>query len=82
MQNWNKTGTNFMYLSQFDKFFFSCILFMSFLMHVSAQIFQSEHFECAKEFAFKKSALDQYMFTEDHHIATLPSKYYTKPSYG
>ena len=46
-----KTGTNFIYLSQFDQAFLVSHVFMSFLTHVSAQNFQSEHFDCAKEFA-------------------------------
>ena len=50
-----KTGTNFMYLSQFDKVFLVSLDCMSFLTHVSAQNFQSENFERAKEFAFRKS---------------------------
>ena len=45
-----KTGTNFMYMLQFDKVFFFIIShgFMSFLKHVSAQNCQSEPFDCAK----------------------------------
>ena len=40
-----------MYLSQFEKVF---QVKMSFITHVSVQTSQSEHFDCAKEFAFRK----------------------------
>ena len=30
---------------------------MTFLMHTSVQNFQSEHFDCAKEFALRKSGV-------------------------
>ena len=52
-----KTGTNFMYFSQFDQICVVSHVFMSVLLHVSAQNFQSENFNCAKEFTFRKSAL-------------------------
>ena len=43
------TGTNFMYLSQFDNLFFSFTCFLMFcVMHVSAQNFQSVHFDAQK----------------------------------
>ena len=38
-------------------------LFMLFLMHVSAQHFQSEHSDCAKEFDFRKSADSTHICT-------------------
>ena len=44
-----KTGTIFMCLSQLDKVFLVSHVFMSFLRHVSAQDFQSAHFDCAKK---------------------------------
>ena len=44
-----------MYLSQFDKVFLVSKTIMLVLMHVSAQNFQSAHFDCAKEFAIRKS---------------------------
>ena len=52
-----KTVTNFIYLSKFDKAFLVSHIFYVILTHVSAQNFQPEHFDCAKEFAFIKSAL-------------------------
>ena len=52
-----------MYLSQFNKVVLVSYDSMSFLMHVSPQNFQSEHFDCAKEFAFRKSALYIIIFT-------------------
>ena len=51
-----KTGTNFMYLSQFDKVFLVSHDYMSFLTHISVKNFQSELFDCTKEFAFRQSA--------------------------
>ena len=46
-----------MYLSQFDKKInssnFTC--FYDIAMHVSAQNFQSKHFDCATEISFRKS---------------------------
>ena len=45
-----------MYLPISDKVFLvSHVFLMSILMHVSAQNLQSEHFDCAKEFVFRKS---------------------------
>ena len=44
-----------MYFSQFEQVFLVSHAFMLFLMHDSAQNFQSEHFDCAREFAFRKS---------------------------
>ena len=46
-------------MSQFDKVFIVVHVFMSLLKHVSAQNFPSENFDCAKEFAFRKSG-DRY----------------------
>ena len=56
-----KNSTNFIYLSKFDEAFLVSQVFMSFLTHVSAQNVQSEHFDCAKEFAFRQSDLS-YLF--------------------
>ena len=50
-----KNGTNFIYLSQFDQAFLVSHVFDGFFTHASAQNVQSEHFDCAKEFAFRKS---------------------------
>ena len=47
-----KTVTN---LLEFDKVLLFLHVSMSSLMNVSAQDFQSEYFDCAKEFALKKS---------------------------
>ena len=44
-----------MYLSQFNNIFLVSHVFMFFLTNVSAQHFYSAHFDCAKEFAFRKS---------------------------
>ena len=44
-----------MYLSQFDQIFLVSYVFMTFLLHVSAQNLQSELFDLAKELAFRKS---------------------------
>jgi hypothetical protein len=44
-----KNGINFRYLSQFNKVLLVSHDSMSFLTHVSAQNFQSEHFDCVKE---------------------------------
>ena len=45
-----KNGTKFIYLSKFYKAFLNSNVLMSFLMHI-----QSQHFDCAKEFAFRQS---------------------------
>ena len=60
--NERKTGrrkkyTKFKYLSQFDKVFLVLHVLMAFLLHVSAPNYQSKDFDCAKEFAFRKSGL-------------------------
>ena len=49
------TSNNFMYLSKFFFFWFHMFL-MSFLRHVPVQNIKLEHFDYAKEFAFRKSA--------------------------
>ena len=57
-QETGNTRTFFMHLSQFDKVFLvSHVFLIQFLTHISAQNCQSEHFDCAKEFTFRKSAL-------------------------
>ena len=51
-----KTGTYLMYFFlQVDKVFLVSQVFIKCLTHVSAQNFQSEHVDFAKEFAFRKS---------------------------
>ena len=44
-----------MYFSQFDKVFLVSYVLCKFVTHFSAQHFQSEHFDCAKELSFRKS---------------------------
>ena len=51
-----KPGSNFVYLSQFDKVVSSFTCFYVILPHISAQFCQSEQFDCASEFAFRKPA--------------------------
>ena len=42
-------------MSQFDEVYLVSHICVSFLMHVSAQNYQSEHFDCANKIAFRKS---------------------------
>ena len=46
-----------------DKVFLVSHVFMSCLTHVSVQNFQSEHFDCAKELAFRKSVSQKIEMT-------------------
>ena len=52
-ENWHKFYVFVTILQRFS----SLTSLMSFIMDVSAQNYQSEHFDCAKEFSFRKSDL-------------------------
>ena len=47
-----------MYLSKFNKVVLVSDVFMSFWTNVTAQNFQSEHFDWAHEFAYRKSGIN------------------------
>ena len=53
--NQEKTGTTVVYSPQLYNVFQFHIIVMSFFTHVSAKLFQSQHFDCTNEFAFRKS---------------------------
>ena len=53
-----KTCNHFTYLLQFFIYFLVSHVWISFLTHVSAQHFKSEHFDCKKQLAFRKSVTD------------------------